>query len=345
MFKWNKSAPMLEWNKPASIRIGNIVCKHYLFDKTKPVVVSFSHQAEGIDRKQIRKNPSPWAFDYLVAKNINVVSFSFITDKFTYYRDPDLFSAIPYISDALKVFPERLGYGISAGGYAISAFSNALNIDRVLLLCPISTRKKEINTWDFEAKRYLESFAFDWTGPYADGADSNSKGYVIYDPLHKLDRLHAERYTNMTKLKLPGAGHLVPLRLERLKMLSWTVNKFLSGSVPVNEFHLRGRARKNLLDYYTWMLSSQNERLSPARARMISASIPEKIRHQFYNANLSALGGKLKPHYKPADILRDIALIFERGGDRVTALTLMEKAHHLRPEGSLIRKKYEDLKR
>ncbi len=345
MFKWNKPAPTFEWNKPTLIRLGNIFCKHYFFDKSKPVVVSFAPHDGGIEKKQIRTKFSPWAFDYLVAKNINVVSFSFITENFNYYRDTDLFSAIPHLSEALKVFPERLGYGSSAGAYAISAFSNALDIDRVLLLCPISTRKKEINTWDFEANRFLQSFDFDWTGPYADGADSLSKGYVIYDPFDRLDRLHAERYKNLTKLKLPGAGHLVPLRLQRLGMLSWTVEKFLSGGIPVNEFHLRGRARKDLLDYYTSMLSSENERLSPARARMISALMPENIRRQFYREKLSTLSGRLKHPHQPVEILRDIALIFESAGDRVTALALMEKAHHLRPEGSFIRKKVEDLKR
>lgn len=42
------------------------------------------------------------------------------------------------------------------------------------------------------------------------------------------------------------------------------------------------------------------------------------------------------------DILREVALAFEKDGDIKTALTIMEKAHILRPNGPFIKKKFEE---
>lgn len=335
---------MFEFGKSASTRFGDIYCKYYLFDKKKPVVLSFSHLTAGVDEVAIGNNPSPWGFEFLLARNLNVVSFSFIDGKYNFYRDRDLFDAIPLISNDLRFFPERLGYGISAGAYAISAFSKALNLDRILMFAPISTLKREINTWDLEAKRFLSCFDYDWADPYSDGAATTSEGYLIYDPLYYLDRLHADRYVSLNKLRMPGTGHYLARRLALLDMLPWTVDSFLAGKIPEKEFYTRLRDRKNMVEYYSWMLGGENRRISPTRARVISAAMPESVRQIYYNQSLTALSEVIRSTYQPADVLRDIALIFQGGGDIQTALALIERAHHLRPDGPFIQKKYDELK-
>ena len=47
---------------------------------------------------------------------------------------------------------------------------------------------------------------------------------------------------------------------------------------------------------------------------------------------------------KSPDILREIALAFEKDGNTKTALLIMEKALELRPNGPFIKKKVEEYK-
>ena len=335
---------MLDFGRTASFRVGNVYCKYQLLDADRPVVVSFAHHISGVEEDKIEQSPDPWAFQYLSARSPNVVCFSFISGKYTYYRDRNLLDALPGISSSLRLFPQRLGYGCSAGAYAVSAFSNVLRLDKILLLCPISTRLREVATWDLEAKRFLSSFDFDWEEPYADGAATESEGYVIYDPLFRLDRLHAERYTKLKKLVLPGTGHLVPDRLHRLGMLSWTVDSFLTGEIPESEFYTRARGRKELRDYYAWMLSRENVRLTKTREKAILRALADRNSGIYYGLKLPAFAHNLRKGYEPADLLRDLALTFEEGGDKQTALALMAQAYNLRPGGMFIQSKYKSLK-
>jgi hypothetical protein len=51
------------------------------------------------------------------------------------------------------------------------------------------------------------------------------------------------------------------------------------------------------------------------------------------------LGSKIKSQDQGADILREVALSFEKSGDLLTALTIMKKASQLRPKGDFIKNK------
>lgn len=57
------------------------------------------------------------------------------------------------------------------------------------------------------------------------------------------------------------------------------------------------------------------------------------------NNAFNNLGSKIKKNHQSADILREVALSFERAGDISTALTIMKKAVQLRPHGSYIKRK------
>ena len=54
---------------------------------------------------------------------------------------------------------------------------------------------------------------------------------------------------------------------------------------------------------------------------------------------LKSLENRIQPNYESPDILREVALAFELSGDIVTALSVMQAALKLRPNGPLIKKK------
>jgi len=278
--------------------IGSIYFKYYFVDPASPLVITFAPWG-GIDEDLAKSGGSPWGYEFIKSKSLNILSFSTISGKENYYRDSIFLSQLENIGNIIPKFPERLGYGNSMGGYAVSAFSNPLKIDRVLLLDPVSSRRKDIATWDYNGGRNLRSFDFDWSGMYTDGADTIAKGYVVYDPLFDLDKKHATRYHSLTKLRVPGVGHSMPQHLQSMHMLGWVVDGFIKDELSIKEFYKKARSRRNISQYYEWMLSSQNKKLTTRRMNVIR-NYYIKIKNDLHT------GERLAKNYESFFILNDI---------------------------------------
>lgn len=338
---------MLEFGRESALRFGDVYLKYHLFDMTRPVVVTFSHMTSGVDPEEIPLAPSPWGFEFSKKRGFNTLSFSLIKGRYNYYRDRALFDVLPAIGEILKDYPLRLGYGCSTGGYAVSAFSRPFNFDRVLLVCPITTRHRDINTWDLEAGRSLPTFDYDWNAPYVDGAqECLAPGYILYDPLYRLDRLHAQRYSdNKEHIWFPATGHLIPDRVYRLGILSKIFDGFVADDIDREMVRKEGRKRRDLEDYYYWLLGPENERRSPARWEAILRGI-WKIHPEFYEKmSTIGVGNSLKPEIAPADLLRNLAIIYENKGNLEVAKALIQDALTLRPDGEYSRRRAEQINR
>jgi len=147
------------FNKEQSFVMHNVYCKYYLMDIKKPLMVTFGAANSHIASSELVNSPSPWAFDYIKKKGINVISFSSI-DSDCWYRNKEFHNYLKSVSKNISIFSERLGYGGSMGAYGISAYSNTLNLTRVLLFCPVSTLNKIIVP--FEDRFEINSRTKDW---------------------------------------------------------------------------------------------------------------------------------------------------------------------------------------
>lgn len=128
----------LEWNVDKNFIIDDIYCKYYLFDVTKPLVITFGSANSYVSMSQINDDISPWGFDFVKKEKLNVISFTCI-DSNCWYRSQKFYNFLKLFSQQLDVFPERLGYSGSMGGYGVSTFANVLKMDKILLFNPIST--------------------------------------------------------------------------------------------------------------------------------------------------------------------------------------------------------------
>lgn len=222
------------------------------------------------------------------------------------------------------------------GGYGASAYADALKITRILLINPISTRKRDIAILDFESRRSLETFEYDWESDYYDGAMTNAEGYIVYDPLFHLDKLHAIRYKNLKHLKVPGLGHGMPGHLNKINVLDWLVDSFIKNDIDDNVFYEKVRKRRNLKRYYQWMTSNQNKYLTTSRKKVIDIhrkkilmSLSKKERgSEKYKGFDSLSNGEIKS-------ILDVAVMLE-GVDINVSHSLMELALKLRPRGKFI---------
>lgn len=312
-----------------SYLLGDVYVKSYIFDTSKALIFSFAGAGHSVTRGDIEKGVSPWGYEYLKKKGVNVISFSNIAGSYNYYRDNTFIRSLADFSKALPTFKERLAYGGSMGGYAASAFANVLGVERVLLLNPISTRKKNIAVWDYEAKRAFSSFGFDWKGRYADGAEAVATGYVVYDPLFDLDKKHAERYLNLVKLHVPGVGHSIATHLHEMNVLNWLVESFINNNLDVGAFYSLVRRRRNIKRYYDWMLSEENKYLTPLRSEVI-----------MYYKKMLFIDEKIKRRLTDNDVKMALFLANAlRATDINGAIKILKVAHSSRPDMSVLRKR------
>lgn len=322
--------------------LGSVYYKYYFYDISSPLVVTFA-PGGGLKKTSVDAGEDPWGFRFIKRNNYNVLSFCSIEGKSNYYRDYNFISALDEVSNGLPEFLERIGYGGSMGGYGVSAFANVLGLERMLLINPISTRRLDIATWDYEAGRSLHTFGYDWDGPYADGADADASGFVVYDPLYDLDRKHAVRFKNLRPLKVHGVGHGVPNHLQAMNMLSWIVIAFIENKLSEKDFYHRVRARRLIKRYYDWLLSPQNKHLTAQRAHIINRHkliMIKKVAHKeegwekytnFYR----------EPKLRELNKIRDMAIMLE-GIDIKLSYDLMSLALKHRPSGPFLRKKIQE---
>lgn len=267
----NKSLALMEFlnNRrlgDTSFSVGNICGRLTVSDYDKPLVITFSNAGETVSHKQWEQNnDNIWGYGYIRGMGLNVLSFSCL-GKANWYRESVFHNFLEKLSEDLQCFPARLGYGGSMGAYAVSAFSNCLKIDRLLLLNPVSSLNKELVPFE---KRFRVAQDLDWESRFNDGAETNSNGIVIYDPIFDLDAKHAKRYKDLSHYCLPGVGHQMPIHLKELKMLKLCFEYFYNNRSLDDFFYKKIRARRSYDRYYKWMLSGANKHLTPQRRKVI----------------------------------------------------------------------------
>lgn len=264
---FQKILSFYEDGKPISgyFVVGDVYIRFSLSNVSRPLIFSFSNAAErcaSINDSEYE----PWGYRFLVSQDLNVFSFASI-GKANWYRNKDFILFLERLAPILNDFTLKIGYGASMGGYGASAFSKLLKIDRLLLFNPISTLNEDVVSWETRFKR--PRIEYDWDSNYFDGADTLAGGYVVYDPLYRLDKLHAVRYKNLKHLRFPGVGHGFPFHLQKLKMLKGLFKSFVFGEVNERSFYLEIRKRRNYRRYYKWMLSNENIHLTEKRAKVI----------------------------------------------------------------------------
>lgn len=256
----------VQYNQNITLTVDNkIYCKYFMSDILKPIVVTFA-PLNPISRQEVSKSVSPWGFDFIKNKiGLNVVSFQCIEED-NWYINKSFQKFISELGDKLKVFSERLGYGVSMGGYGVAAYSNLLNLDRVLLVNPISSLDPKLVPFEVRWQQFQKKM--DWENAL-DGSELKAKGYIIYDPIFHLEAGHAKRFESLTQLKAFGAGHSVPAYLVSMGLLQKLFNDFLIGYIDKNQYYKAIKKRRNSKHYYSFMLGKNNTHLSPRRLEVL----------------------------------------------------------------------------
>lgn len=308
--------------------IGNVYAKYSIPFANKPLIVTFSYLGNNAKRKDaIDGSHDPWGFRFVKSERLNVISFCCVGGN-NWYTDSEFQNAVHDLGEEIsKLGLEVIGYGGSMGGFGVSALSQPLGINRLLLFNPISTLNSSKAPFEYRFKNARDNL--NWDCAYNDGAESISKGVVIYDPFFKVDTLHAERYKGLEKFKFPGVGHSIPKHLMAIGSLKWVFQSFVNGSLDKEKFSERIKRKRRYSHYYSWMLSDENFYATKKRREIIK---------KYRDAN-KLINGELRV-IKNSDIdkIRNLALKHEDVSIAVSR-DLMSLANQLRPNGPFIKRK------
>lgn len=179
--------------------LDDVFVKYEFVDLDKPLLFTFSPAGTNLKEQDLHEDYAPWGYHLARKQDVNVISFQHLGQS-NWFRSRNLIFFLEQLSTLLEPFTYRLGYGLSRGGFAIGAFANLLQLDQVLLFHPVSTKNQNIAPWDDRSSTEIAQ-KFDWEGDYHDLDLGKAKGYIIYDPTNRIDRLHAKRYPELTHLR------------------------------------------------------------------------------------------------------------------------------------------------
>ena len=195
---------MLALNKKTRIIKDKLLIQYQIFSLDEPIVIAFSNGGYVLTQEEVTNNKSGWSFDFFAKNKINVLTITPVEEKL-WFLNKSCLDFIDYISPQLKIFPERLGYGASAGALGVSIHASTLKLDRILLFSPRLPNDKKYDLFQFNFQ-YCQDYNKDIT--------------LIYDPFCKRDHMCALKYPTRTKfLRFYGVGHDVIESLNGIKYL------------------------------------------------------------------------------------------------------------------------------
>ena len=298
-----------------------------------PINPYSSPAGTNVQEHDLHSDFAPWGYKLGKKQNVNIISFQHL-GKSNWFRSRNLIFFLEQLSTLLEPFNQRLGYGLSRGGFAVGAFANLLKLDEVLLFHPVSTKNKTTAPWDDRSSTDIAQ-QFDWQGDYHDLDLGHAKGYIIYDPTNRIDRLHAKRYGQLTHLRVFGMGHGTHATyLNKFGFYKQVAVDFIGNQqIEIAQFRQQTKTLRFKEDYYI-RLNRANKN-SAHRLGLLSKAhnivIAEKEEH-------------VQEHQAQIDIqpLIDVALKYQDKHPE-DAIELLKVAQQLAPDEPLVEHKLKQL--
>lgn len=203
-----------------------------------------------------------WSCLTLLARRADWFRAPIVADYFDAQTDSGFFDS----------FKRVFFVGSGMGGYAACAYSAAAPGARVMAIAPQATLDPAIAGWD---TRYPSARRLDFSGRFGFAPamlDAAEQAFILHDPRHKLDAMHAALFTrpNVTVLRLPDLGPQTAHALAGLGVLEGLVDLLSDGALtPATSAHLL-RARRTDPDWLARLVQTCLDAGQPARALRVA---------------------------------------------------------------------------
>ena len=261
------------------------------FAEERPILLVTFEDAAAI---RDREDNLPEHFALAKARGWSILTI--IAEGETWWRDPAVFRYFDRLSDDgfLEDFDRVIFYGAGPAGYAAAAYSITAPGAELVLVAPRATLDPTLAGWD-ERHRIARRINFRNRYGYApDLTESASRVWVIHDPLHRPDAMHAALFQRPWVMNLYAryTGEGTEDTLREMRVLDRILEAAMEGKLSPAYFAWLWRGRRSNGSYLRSILAAA--RLTGHRKRevKICRSVTARLNAPRFARRLAELTGE-----------------------------------------------------
>lgn len=242
-------------------------------------------------------SPKALPFGFTAVQDLGWSHLCVMCDGDTWFRDEEVFGFFDQLIDDgfFDEFDNVVFYGAGPCAYAAAAFSVAAPDATVLAIQPQATLDPAVAGWD---DRFTEMRRVSFTDRYGyapEMLEAAAKVFVIYDPIVRLDAMHATlfRAANTELLPLPHWGQGVQTRLMEMSILDRIVEQVGAGALTRSAFYRLARARRDHRGYLRGLLHAVDQTDHPQMAFWLCRNVCDRFNAPHFRKRLDKLEAEL----------------------------------------------------
>jgi hypothetical protein len=232
---------------------------------------------------------------YALAKDRGWSMLTILAEGETWWRDPAVFRYFDRLADDgfLEDFDRVVFYGAGVAGYAAAAYSITAPGAELVLIAPRATLDPALAGWD-SRHRVARRINFRSRYGYApDMTESASRVWLIHDPLHRPDAMHAALFQRpwVTPLHARHTGEGTEDTLIEMRVLDRILEAAMDGKFSEEFFSWLWRGRRSNGNYLRSILAAARLAGHPEREIMICRSVTSRLNAPRFARRLAELTG------------------------------------------------------
>ncbi len=266
--------------------------KHYAFfaEERPELLVTFE------DAATLREREDKLPEHYALAKARGWSILTILCEGETWWRDPAVFRYFDRLADDgfLEDFDRVVFYGAGPAGYAAAAYSITAPQAELVLIAPRATLDPGLAGWD-ERHRIARRINFRGRYGYApDMTESASRVWLIHDPLHQPDAMHAALFQRpwVTPLHARYTAEGTEDTLREMKVLDRIIEAAMEEKMSEERFSWLWRARRSNGSYLRAVLAAARLSGHPKREVKICRSVTARLNAPRFARRLAELTGE-----------------------------------------------------
>ena len=286
--EWQRAMLGIAENEGDFLPLGDA---HYaFFAEERPVLlVTFE------DAGAVRDRPGNLPEHYALAKDRGWSMLTILAEGETWWRDPAVFRYFDRLADDgfLEDFDRVIFYGAGAAGYAAAAYSITAPGAELVLVAPRATLDPALAGWD-SRHRVARRINFRSRYGYApDMTESASRVWLIHDPLHRPDAMHAALFQRpwVTPLHARHTGEGTEDTLIEMRVLDRIIEAAMDGKFSAEFLSWLWRGRRSNGNYLRSILAAARLAGHPEREIMICRSVTSRLNAPRFARRLAELTG------------------------------------------------------
>lgn len=252
--------------------------------------------ASGIPHAMLQAEMRGWSHLSLIAKTPS------------WFRDPSVYGYFDRLVDDgfFEDFDRVIFYGAGMCGYAAAAFSVTAPGSTVIAISPQATLDPAIAPWDDRFTHMRRTSFTDRYGYAPDMIEAADRVFVLYDPHHDLDAMHAALFAGpmVERIRVRHGGAKLGQEIQAMNILGPIFSKAAAGDLAPLDFYKSLRKRHDHMPYLSALLSRVHIEERHYLTALLSRAVLQRKNTQRFRHHLEVSEHRLNEQgrYLPAPL-------------------------------------------